>query len=72
MPTIEDLRKSITEMSDEELDEVLNASRNNRATPASKQEEEEEEEDELPDDLSDVDIDDLTPEEAQKLLNKLG
>jgi len=71
MPTIDDLKKSISEMSDEELDEVLNASRNNRATPASEQEEKDPEED-LPDDLSEVDPEDLTPEQAQKILNKLG
>jgi len=71
MPTIDDLKKSISEMSDEELDEVLNASRNNRATPPSEQEEEDPEED-LPDDLSEVDPEDLTPKQAQKILNKLG
>lgn len=71
MPGLEDFKDSISEMPDHRLDEILNKSRNERSTPSSSTNEEDETDD-LPDDISEVDMDELTPEQAQKLLDKLG
>lgn len=73
MPSVDDFKKSLRDMDEDELNEHLDTTRNNRTSSKSqsktkqgKKKEKEKTSDEDPDDL-----DDLTPDQAQELLNRL-
>jgi len=65
---IHEFRKSVTEMSDDELDEILNTTRNERAArkrPKKKKKKKKTS-------SQDVDFSNMTPEQARELLTKLS
>ena len=70
MPSIDDFKKSVTEMSDDELNEILNHSRNERAS-SSKSKKKKRKAKTKTEDLSLDNIENLTPAQARKLLDKL-
>lgn len=70
MPSIDDFKKSVTEMSDDELNEILNHSRNERASSAKSKKKKRKAKTKT-EDLSLDNIENLTPAQARKLLDKL-
>ena len=70
MPSIDDFKKSVTEMSDDELNEILNHSRNERASSARSKKKKRKAKTKT-EDLSLDNIENLTPAQARKLLDKL-
>lgn len=75
MPSVEDFKQSVSEMDDDELDSLLDTTRNDRvkrskSNSSSKSKSSSDSKSE-PDSLDDLDLEDLTPEQAQAIINKL-
>lgn len=71
MPGIDDFRKSVREMNDDELDSLLHNSRNNRSAPPKKKKTKTSSSKKKKKKKQDMDLSNITPEQAQALLDQL-
>jgi len=71
MPGIEDFKKSLSKMSDDELDELVHTTRNNRTKPKPKPKKKKKKKKKKKSSSKGFNISDLSEEEAKALLEKL-